>query len=206
VTVVSTLPLAFVMIAGPQIISSFFFATSEKWKSDSAAWILGAAIGSVAVVTIAYFAAKGIKSSLGHGDSKSRTIDYVLIALLLILMVHTYLKRNQSEPPKWMGKLQTASPRFIFTLGLLLMSVFPSDLITLVVVGTHLANEGHPWWHALPFIALALLLLALPALAVLALGERAENILPKIRNWMDTNSWIVSEIVLVFFIVIVAHG
>jgi hypothetical protein len=130
----------------------------------------------------------------------------VLIALLLILMVHTYLKRNQSGPPKWMGKLQTASPRFIFTLGLLLMSVFPSDLITLVVVGTHLANEGHPWWHALPFIALALLLLALPALAVLALGERAENILPKIRNWMDTNSWIVSEIVLVFFIVIVVHG
>ena len=120
VTVVSTLPLAFVMIAGPQIISSFFFATSDKWKSDSAAWILGAAIGTLVVVTIAYFAAKGIKSSLGHGGSKSRAIDYVLVGLLLVLMVLTFLRRKQSEPPKWMGKLQTASPRFSFTLGVLL--------------------------------------------------------------------------------------
>ena len=84
--------------------------------------------------------------------------------------------------------------------------MFPSDLITLVVVGTHLANQGDPWWHVLPFIFLALLLLALPALTVLALGQRAESVLPKIRNWMNTNSWIVSEIVLVFFIVIVLRG
>jgi hypothetical protein len=28
----SVLPLAFVMVAGPQFISAVFFATSEKWK------------------------------------------------------------------------------------------------------------------------------------------------------------------------------
>ena len=38
---------------------------------------------------------------------------------------------------------------------------------------------------------------------VLALGQRAETLLPKVRDWMDTNSWIVSEVVLVFFIFIV---
>jgi Sap, sulfolipid-1-addressing protein len=54
-----------------------------------------------------------------------------------------------------------------------------------------------------PFVFLALLLVALPALAVLVMGERAKKVLPKIRNWMNTNSWIVSEVVLVFFIVIV---
>ena len=46
-------------------------------------------------------------------------------------------------------------------------------------------------------------LLGLPALMVLALGQRAETLLPKIRDWMNNNSWIVSEVVLVFFIVIV---
>ncbi len=66
-----------------------------------------------------------------------------------------------------------------------------------------MANHGDPWWHALPFIFLTLLLLAVPALLVLALGQRAKTLLPKIRDWMDTNSWIVSEVVLVFFIVIV---
>ena len=38
---------------------------------------------------------------------------------------------------------------------------------------------------------------------VLVLGERAKTVLPKIVDWMNNNSWIISEIVLVFFIVIV---
>ena len=194
------------MIAGPQIISSFFFATSKTWRADSAAYVLGAAISVTAIVTIAYFAAKGIKGDLGGGGSKSRAIDYVIVALLLFLAVDVFHRREQSEPPKWMGKLQTATPRFSFTLGFLLMGLFPSDLITSVVVGTHLANHGDPWWHTLPFVFFALLLLALPALLVLALGQRAATLLPKIRNWMNENSWIVSEIVVVFFIVIVLLG
>jgi hypothetical protein len=36
VSIAAFLPLAVVMIAGPQIVSSIFFATSEKWKGDSA--------------------------------------------------------------------------------------------------------------------------------------------------------------------------
>src|SRR5262245_20649552 len=205
-TVAETLPLAFVMIAGPQIISSFFFATTERWRTDSAAYVLGAAVSLVGVVTIAYFAAKGIKSGLESGGSKSRTIDYAIVALLLVAMVLVFHGRKRSEPPKWMGKLQTASPRFSFTLGALLLGFFPSDLITLVVVGSHLANHGDPWWHALPFVVLTLILLALPALLVFALGDRAQRLLPKVRDWMNENSWIVSEIVLVFFIVIVLTG
>lgn len=205
-TVAATLPLAFVMIAGAQIISSFFFATSERWKADSTAYVLGAGASILGVVTIAYFVAKGIKTGDDHSGSQSQTIDYVIVALLLVLMAYVFHGRGKTEPPKWMGKLETASPRFSFTLGFLLLGFFPSDLISSVVVGTHLANRGDPWWHALPFVLLTLLLLALPALLVLALGQRAETLLPKIRDWMGVNSWIVSEIVLVFFIVIVLAG
>jgi hypothetical protein len=194
------------MVAGPQIISSFFFATSEEWRTDSAAYVLGGAISIFAVVTIAFFVAKGITSGGSPGESGSRTLDYVIVALMLVAMVYVFRGRKQSEPPKWMGKLQTATPRFTFILGLLLLGLFPSDLVTSIAVGAHLANHGEPWRHVLPFVLLALLLLALPALAVLALGQRAKTLLPKIRNWMDENSWIVSEVVLVFFIAIVLSG
>ena len=44
--------------------------------------------------------------------------------------------------------------------------------------------------------------MTLPALLVLVLERRAEGFLPKIRDWMNANSWIVNEIVIVFFIVI----
>jgi hypothetical protein len=105
-----------------------------------------------------------------------------------------------------MGKLQTATPKFAFTLGFLLLGFFPSDIVTSISVGARLGNHGDPWWHALPFVALTLLLLASPALGVLFLGKRAQVLLPKIRNWMNANSWIVSEVVIVFFIAIVISG
>ena len=203
-TIAATLPLAFVMISCEQIISSFFFATSEDWKRVSAAYVLGAGLAILSIVSIAYLVANEITSGGSDGgDSKSDTLDYVIVGLLVFLIVYVFLHRKQTEPPKWMGKLETATPKFGFTLGFLLLGFFPSDLISSIVVGSHLANHGDPWWHALPFVALTLLLLGLPALTVLALGRRAKAFLPKIRDWMDTNSWIVSEVVLVFFIFIV---
>ncbi len=200
------LPLAFVMIAGPQIISAFFFATSESWAKVSSAYVVGAAISITAVVSAAYLLSKGASSSSEESDSGLTTIDYVVVALLLFAAIHTFRKRGEGEPPKWMGKLQAATPKATFVLGFLLLGFFPSDLVTSISVGSFLGNHGDPWWHGLPFVGLTLLLLALPALLVVVLGHRARAFLPKVRDWMNTNSWIISEVVIVFFIVIVLSG
>jgi hypothetical protein len=200
------LPMAFVMVAGPQIISSFFFATSPSWKKISAAYVLGAAISIPLVVGAAYLLTKGG----GEGDEASsgglKPADYVVLALLLFAMYRTFTKRDESEPPKWMGKLQNATPKATFILGFLLLGIFPSDLITSISVGTFLAHRGDPYLDALPFIGLTLLFLATPALMVVALGDRAQIVLPKVRDWMNTHSWIISEVVLVFFIAIILSG
>jgi hypothetical protein len=49
---------------------------------------------------------------------------------------------------------------------------------------------------------LTALLIGFPLLVRPAMGHRAETTLPKVRNWMNTNSWVVSEIVIVFFLVL----
>jgi Sap-like sulfolipid-1-addressing protein len=206
VDIVTVLPLAFVMIAGPQIISAVFFATAESWARSSAAYVVGAALSITIVVTAAYLLADVIGDDGGGGDSGSSGIDYAIVALLVFAMVHVFRKRSENEPPKWMGKLQTATPGFAFGLGFLLLGLFPSDLVTSLTVGGHLSNDGDPWWYALPFVLLTVLLLALPALLVVVLGHRARAVLPKVRDWMNTNSWIVSEVVIAFFIVIVLSG
>lgn len=197
----AVLPLAFVMIAGPQIISAFFFATSENWKRESAAYLLGAALAVTAIVTVAYLVAGGVESS--EGDSGLSTLDYVVLGLLVVAMVEVFRGREDTEPPKWMGKLQSATPRLSFVLGFLLLGFFPSDLVTSVSVGTHFSEDGDPWWHVCVFSMTTVLLLALPALMVAALGARAQTLLPKVRDWMSANSWIVSEVVLVFFFVMI---
>ena len=200
------LPLAFVMVAGPQVISAFFFATSEQWKKLSAGYVVGAAVSISLVVGAAYLIAKGTTSSSEEGESGLRPLDYIILALLLFAMVHNYLGRNAGEPPKWMGKLQQATPKTTLVLGFLLLGFFPSDIVTSFTVGSFIAHNGEDFLQALPFIGLTLLLLGAPALGVLLLGKRAQEVLPKIRDWMNQNSWIVSEVVIVFFIVIILSG
>lgn len=194
---VKVLPLAFVMIAGPQIISAVFLATSDRWRGNSAAYVLGAALSISIVVSVAYLGISGVSERDGND-----TVDIVLIALLAFLMVHTFRTRKTAEPPKWMGRLQTASPKLSFRLGFLLLGIFPTDIITSVTVGSYLSSHGDPWWHYLPFLGLTLLLLGLPGLLVLAMGRRAHELLPRVRDWMNDNSWIISEAVILFFIAI----
>jgi hypothetical protein len=204
-TLAPLLPLTFVMIAGPQLISAVFLATSTGWAKNTIAYIAGAAISSTVILLAAYFVVQGVKG--GSDSAKSTgsthtTIDIVLLVILVVLALMVYLKRGESEPPKWMGKLQGATPGFSFKLGFLLLGVFPTDLATSIAVGTKLAHEGASWALGLVFVAVTLFLLAIPALLVVVLGQRAQTFLPKVRQWMNDNSWVVSEIVIALFIVI----
>jgi hypothetical protein len=72
-------------------------------------------------------------------------------------------------------------------------------------VGAFPAGQGDPWWQVLTFVGLTLLLLALPLLIVRAVGIRGRAFLPEARDWMN-NSWVVSEIVLLFFLGIIINS
>jgi hypothetical protein len=196
------LPMAFVMIAGPQILSAVFLATSDNWRRNSAAYVFGASLSITLFVTLAYL----LLNEAGNQGASDDTLYVIVLVLLVLAALRTYLKREESEPPKWMGKLQTANPRFSFRLGFLLLGIFPTDILTSVAIGTYLAGHGDPWWHALPFIGLTLLFLSLPALTLLAFGERGQAFRPKARDWMNDNSWMVNEVVIVFFIVLTASN
>jgi hypothetical protein len=76
----------------------------------------------------------------------------------------------------------------------------------MITVGSYLAKNGDSWFNAVPFILVTVLLVSIPLLILLAMGRRADVILPKIRDWMSANSWVVSEVVLVFFLVITISG
>jgi threonine/homoserine/homoserine lactone efflux protein len=151
---------------------------------------------------VAYLVAKGATRSPDPSSEESnrKALDVVLLALLAFLAVNVYRKRDQAEPPAWMGKLQEATPSFSFKLGFFLLGVFPTDIVTSVTVGARLARNGDPWWHVLGFVALTLFLLAIPAILVVVMGRRAQVFLPQVRDWMNTHAWIVSELVIALFV------
>jgi hypothetical protein len=105
-----------------------------------------------------------------------------------------------------MSRLEHENPRSAFLLGLNLFLLFPGDILTSITVGLYVGRHGESWWHLLPFVALTLLLIALPAIGVVLLGHRAKVVLPRIRDWMNQHSWIVSEVVLVIFVAIIINS
>jgi hypothetical protein len=42
--------------------------------------------------------------------------------------------------------------------------------------------------------------MALPIAAYLLLGHRARDAMPRIRDWLTTNAWVVNLVVIVYFI------
>ena len=148
----------------------------------------------------------GNSISLGDpSDSGSigNIIQYLLVGLLVFLSIRSYLGRETSEPPRWLGAMQNAKPRTAFMAGLLLLSVFPSDFVILVTVGMNLAQSGASLLGAVPFVAATIFIAALPVLSYLLFRHRAVRAMPKVRDWMNTNSWLVNIFVYVIFILLI---
>ena len=202
------LPLAITMNAGPQIMSAIIFVTARKPLKLSAYFLAGVVIAVTAGVTLTYTLATALGNSISLGDSSSggslgNIIQYLLVGLLVFLAIKNYVRRETIEPPRWLGALQNAQPRTAFKTGLLLLSVFPSDFVVLLTVGVNLAQNNASLLAALPFIAATVLIAALPLLVYLLFHRRAQRVMPKVRNWMNANSWLVNIIVYLIFIVLI---
>ena len=202
------IPLAITMNAGPQIMSALIFITASKPLKLSAAFLAGVVIAVTVGVTITYTLATALGNSVSLGDSSdSRSlgniIQYGLVGLLIFLSIKSYVRRETSEPPRWLGALQNAKPRTAFTTGLLLLSVFPSDFVILVTVGMNLAQNNASLLAAVPCVAATIFIAALPLLFYLVFHRRAQRAMPKVRDWMNANSWLVNIIVYVIFILLI---
>ena len=204
----AVIPLAITMNAGPQIMSAIIFVTAPKALKLSAYFLAGVVIALTLGVTITYTLATALGNSISLGDpsnngSLGKIIQYLFVGLLVFLSIKSYVRRESIEPPRWLGALQNAKPRRAFTTGLLLLSVFPSDFVVLMTVGVNLAQNNVSLLAALPFIAGTVFIAALPVLSYLLFHRRAVRVMPKVRNWMNTNSWLVNIIVYVIFIVLI---
>ena len=192
------LPLAITMMAGPQIMSAIIFVTSEKAVKNSLAFVIGVLVATA--IGVAAF--RGLQSLVGgavdFGDpsdngSTGHIIQYALIALLVAFAIKNYVRRETIEPPKWLGKLRGADTKQALRPP---CSVFFS-------LGHHLEQNSDSLGAAVPFVLLTTLIAALPLLGYLLFHRRAVHAMPKLRDWMNSNSWLVNIIVCGIFIILI---
>ena len=111
----SVIPLAITMNAGPQIMSAIIFVTAPKALKLSAYFLAGVVIAVSVGVTITYTLATVLGNSVSLGDSSDsgslgNIIQYLFVGLLVILSIKSYVNRETSEPPRWLGQCKTPSP------------------------------------------------------------------------------------------------
>jgi hypothetical protein len=205
------LPLAITMMAGPQIISAVIFVTVPRAVPVSLCFVAGVAVAVTAGVLVMLGIAELLGNAVDLGSqsdsgSAGNVIKYALIGLLALAALRNWRGRATAEPPKWLGTLMSAGTRRAFTVGLMVIGLMPSDLMIMLTVGVHLAQGDAGPVEALPFVALTVLIAALPLLTRLLFRRRAEAAMPRVRDWIKTHSWLVNILVCALFIVIIASG
>ncbi|MCP9210521.1 GAP family protein [Streptomyces sp. NEAU-Y11] len=202
------LPLAVTMMAGPQIVADVILVTTRRPVRVSLAFLLGVAIAATAGVALT----RGIFTLLGQvvspGSPEQRgsagtVLQVVLVGLLVAVAVKNYVKRETVEPPKWLGTLMEAGPGRAFRTGILIILLMPSDIMVMLTVGASLAQHDAGLVAALPFIGLTVLIAALPLLVYLLFGSRARRAMPRLREWLNSHSWVVNIAACLIFIVLI---
>lgn len=203
----AVLPLAVTMMAGPQIVAALIFATSSRAVVVSSGFVAGVAIAVTVGVAIATWLARvaGLSGRAGASGSPAAAtvIQLALVALLIAMAIKNWLGREKAEPPAWLGKLLSAGTGKAFATGLLLIGLFPSDVVVMLTVGVNLAQNDAPFTAALPFIGCTVLIAALPVLSYLLFRRRAQVLMPKVRDWMNERSWLVNIVVCLFFALLI---
>jgi Sap, sulfolipid-1-addressing protein len=197
-TKLHVLPLALIMVMGPQILTSIFLVTSREPVKNSLSMLTGAALGVCTSVAIWYLLVQALDIS-PRGNGGPTTADYVVAGLLVLLGIHVFRGRGTAKVPKWMTALQEAKPKKAFSLGYLLILLMPTDIIAVIATVNYLHDNHRSEVHAWVLVAATVGLLAIPIAGYLLLGRRAREAMPGIREWLTGNAWLVNLIVIVYF-------
>jgi len=198
-TSLQILPLALIMVMGPQILTAIFLVTSREPVKNSVAMLIGVVVAASLSLLIWFGIVKAIGIDPKDGGGPT-TADWIVAGLLAVAAIHTFLGRGKASVPKWMTALQEAEPRRAFTLAFLLILLMPTDIVAVISTANWLHDQHENVLGGWPLVAATTLLMALPILGYLLLGRRAREAMPRIRDWLTTNAWLVNIIVIVYFI------
>ena len=198
-TSLQILPLALIMVMGPQILTSIFLVTSREPVKNSVAMLVGVVLAASLSLAVWFGIVKaaGIDPKEGGGPT---TADWIVAGLLVLAAIHTYRNRHTTTVPKWMTALQQAEPKRAFSLAFLLILLMPTDIVAVISTANWLHDNDKDLLHGWTLVAATTLLMALPFLAYSLLGHRAREAMPGIREWLTTHGWLVNLVVIVYFI------
>lgn len=206
------IPLALVITLSPlTIIPGILMLHTPSPRPTSLAFLLGWILG-ISALTAVFVLVSDALGELGKQPTWAPYIRIVIGAALILFGLYRWLTRTRSEhQPAWLTKMTSIGPARAFVTAVVLVVVNPKVLFMCAAAGLAIGSAGlgttGAWTADAVFTAIAASSVALPVLAYLVAGEKLDEPLTKLKNWMEAqHATLVAAILVVLGVMVLYKG
>ncbi|OBF28150.1 hypothetical protein A5724_27340 [Mycobacterium sp. ACS1612] len=206
------IPLALVIALSPlSIIPAVLVLHTSQPRPTGVAFLAGWLIGLTAL-TIVFLELSNLVVDLSKPPTWASWVRIVVGAALIVFGIYRWLTRKRAaHTPAWMQKLGTLSPARAGLAAMALAVVNPKVLFMCVAAGLAIGTGGlgsaHAWVAVMWFVAVAGSTVALPILAYAVSGDRLDEPLQRLKDWMEQqHATLVAAILVVVGVLVLYKG
>jgi threonine/homoserine/homoserine lactone efflux protein len=200
------LPFAVGVAISPiPIIAVILMLFSDRARSNSLAFLVGWIAGIVAAMSILI----GVASSqdLSTGGQPSDTSSWIKLIIGLLLLAGAFRQWRsrpapgaEAEMPGWMSRIDAMKPGAALGLGVLLAAVNPKNLLLIAAAAVTISQADLGSTDTIVAVAVFTVIgactVAIPTLAYLAMGAKAQPALDGAKAWLTANDTAVMAVLL----------
>lgn len=207
------LPLALVIALSPlSIIPAVLVLHAPRPRPSSLAF-LGAWLAGLAALTAIFVGLSGLLGGLHKSPPTWASWLRVAVgAALIVFGVFRWLTRHgRTDMPAWMRSFTGITPVRAGVTAAVLVVARPEVLLICAAAGLAIGSGGlgiaGAWTSVAFFVAVAASSVAIPVLAYAAAGDRLDDPLARLKDWMEQhNAALVAAILIVIGLMVLYNG
>ncbi len=205
------IPLALVITLSPlSIIPAVLMLQTPRPRPTALAFMAGWLLG-LGVLTAVFVAVSGTIGGFEKPPSWASWLRIVIGAALIVFGVVRFARRKSSgHQPEWLRNLTTLSPPKAAVTAAALTVVNLKVLFLCVAAGLVIGSAGlgtAVWAAVVYFAAIAGCSVALPILAYAVSGDRLDDPLARLKDWMERNhATLMAAILVVIGLLVLYKG
>jgi threonine/homoserine/homoserine lactone efflux protein len=207
------IPLALVVALSPlSIIPAVLVLHTPRPRPTGLAFLVGWLIGLTAL-TVIFLEVSSLLGGLGDKPPGwASWLRIVVGAALVVFGVYRWFTRKKStHSPKWMQSLSKLNPARAGLAAMALTVVNPKVLFMCAAAGLAIGTVGlgstHVWIAVVWYVAVAASTVAIPILAYAVSGDRLDEPLKRLKDWMERqHAVLVAAILIVIGLLVLYKG
>jgi sulfite exporter TauE/SafE len=207
------IPLALVVALSPlSIIPAVLVLHTPRPRPTGLAFLVGWLVG-LAALTAIFVEVSSLLGGLGNKPPGwASWLRIVVGAALIVFGLYRWFTRKRSaDTPGWMRSLTTVTPIRAAGTAAVLTVLNPKVLFICAAAGLAIGTAGlgttHAWAAVVWFVAVAGSTVAIPILAYTVSGDRLDESLARLKDWMERqHATLVAGILIVIGLLVLYKG